>query len=278
MRISVTLRIAFLAAALAACGAAAQEVNDDDAEPAAASQNASVWASLLTPTITVTPSFDFLTGGMPDRMLYFSGIEMQRWSLGAYAGAQWAPGRIDREGFILRMVMSDSIERFTTPNHRYDAQILRGAIMPGYKFSRGKFELQLLGGIGSEVDAKSTDRSAAAWRVKIGGQVSADLWWEPTHLLMLQASATATTIDSGFSTRVAAGWRLFERSWIGPEFAASHDYFSRQTRVGAHLTGLRTDEVEWSIAAGRVWDSFAREGVYGRIGVVIRPARSMHLD
>ncbi|CAN5270923.1 hypothetical protein BH11PSE4_BH11PSE4_44390 [soil metagenome] len=278
MRIVVALRLWCIAVAMAACAAAAQEADDNDAEPAAVAQNASFWTSLLTPTITATPSFDFLTGGMPDRMLYFSGIELQRWSLGAYAGAQWAPGRIDREGFILRMVMSDSIERFTAPNHRYDTQIFRGTVMPGYKFSHNKFELQVLGGIGSEIDAKSADRAAATWRVKIGAQVAADLWWEPMHALMLQTSISATTIDSGYSTRVAAGWRLFERFWIGPELTASQDYFSRQTRVGAHLTGLRTNQVEWSVAAGRVWDSYAREGVYGRIGVVIRPARPMHLD
>jgi Cellulose biosynthesis protein BcsS len=278
MRAGVALRIALVAAGLAACGAAAQEADDDDAEPGTTSQNASFFASLLDPAITATPSFDFLTRGMPDRMFYFTGIELQRWSLGAYAGAQWAPARIDREGFILRMLASDSIEHFTTPAHRTNSQIMRAAIMPGYKFSRDKADLQLLGGGAAEVDAKSTDGAAAKWRVKVGAQVSADLWWEPTHLLMLQTSISATTIDSGFSARAAVGWRLFHRFWVGPEVTASRDYFSSQYRVGAHLTGLRTDQYEWSIAGGGVWDSYQREGIYARIGIVMRPARPMHLD
>lgn len=279
MRVGVALRMACVAVALAARGAVAQQADDNEAEPAVAAQNASFWASMFDPTITVTPPpFDSLTGGMPDRMLYFSGIEAQRWSLGAYAGAQWAPGRIDREGFVLRMLMSDSIERFTTPNYRYDTQIFRGAVMPGYKWSRNKVELQVLGGIGSEVDAKLTNHAALTWRIKLGAQISADLWWEPTRALMLQSSFTATTIDSGYSARVAGGWRLLERYWIGPELAASHDYFSSQYRVGAHLTGLRTDEYEWSFAAGRVWDSYQRDGIYGRIGIVVRPRRPTNLD
>lgn len=276
MRVCVALRMAFVAAVLAACGAAAQEADDDDSEPATAptaAQNPSFWASLLDPTITATPSFDFLTGGMPDRMLYFSGIEAQRWSLGVYAGAQWAPARIDREGFILRMLASDSIERFTTPAHSYHTNIFRGAVMPGYKWSRDRVDLQLLGGVATEIDAKSADGARANWRLKFGLQGSADLWWEPTRMLMLQGSFTATTIDSGFSTRAAAGWRIADLFWIGPEVTASQDYFSRQYRIGAQLTGLRTEEYDWSFALGRVWDSYQRNGLYGRIGVVIRPPR-----
>ena len=176
------------------------------------------------------------------------------------------------------MLMTDSLSRFTTPKHRYDTQILRGAVMPGYRLSSGKFELQLLAGFGAEVDTKSANGGAASWRVKLGPQIAADVWWEPSRAWMLQASLSATTIDNGFSARAAAGWRLFERFWIGPEFTFSHDLFRRQHRFGAHLTGLRSDEYEWSIAAGHVRDSYDRQGVYGRIGVVIRPARTLHLD
>jgi hypothetical protein len=276
MRWGVALCVLTVAVALLARGATAQDADEDD--PPAATAKPSFWASLLEPDEPSRPPFDFLTGGMPDRMLYFSGVEMQRWSLAAYAGAQWAPARIDRDGFILRMVLSDSLDRFATRTHRYDTQILRGALMPGYKLSYGKFELQVLAGVGTEVDAKLMDRSAAAWRVKLGAQITADMWWEPSRAWMLQASFSATTIDNGFSTRAAAGWRLFDRFWIGPELAASQDYFSRQYRLGAHLTGLRTDEYEWSVAAGQVWDSYQREGIYGRISVVIRPARTLHLD
>jgi hypothetical protein len=278
MRWGVALCVLSVAVAMLARGATAQDADEDDDDPPAAAPKPSFWASLLEPDEPSRPPFDFLTGGMPDRMLYFSGVEMQRWSLAAYAGAQWAPARIDREGFILRMVMSDSIERYVTRAHHYDTQILRGATMPGYKWSRDKFELQILAGVGIEVDGKLTDRSAAAWRVKLGAQVAADLWWEPSRAWMLQTSFAATTIDNGFSTRAAAGWRLFDRFWIGPELAASQDYFSRQYRLGAHLTGLRTDEYEWSVAAGQVWDSYQREGIYGRISVVVRPARTLHLD
>lgn len=278
MRWGVALCALCVAVAMLARGATAQDADEDDDDPPAATSKPSFWASLLEPEEPSPPPFDFLTGGMPDRMLYFSGVEMQRWSLAAYAGAQWAPARIDRDGFILRMVMSDSIERYTTRTRRYDTDILRVAIMPGYKFSRGKVEMQVFAGLGIEGDLLLVDRRANRLRGKFGPRLGADLWWEPTRLLMLQYSISGTTIDNAISMRAAAGWRLFDRFWVGPEVTASGDDFSRQYRVGAHLTGLRSDEYEWSVAAGQVWDSYRREGVYGRISVVVRPARLLHLD
>lgn len=205
MRWGVAWYVVCVAVAMLARGAAAQDAEEDDDDPPAVTAKPSFWASLLEPHEPSRPPFDFLTGGMPDRMLYLSGVEMQRWSLAAYAGAQWAPARIDRDGFILRMVLSDSVNRFTTPTHCYDTQILRGTLMPGYKLSHDKFELQVLAGVGTEIDAELTDRSAAAWRLKLGAQITADLWWEPSRAWMLQASFSATTIDNGFNSRAAAG-------------------------------------------------------------------------
>jgi hypothetical protein len=278
MRWGVALCALSVAVAMLARGVAAQEADEDDDNPPATTSKPSFWGSLLGPSEPSRPPFDVLTGGMPNRLLYFSGVEVQRWSLAAYAGAQWAPARIDRDGFILRMVMSDSIERYTTRMQSYDTNIVRVAIMPGYRFSRGKVEIQVFGGLGIEGDLLLVDRRADRLRAKVGPRIGADVWWEPSRLLMLQYSISGTTIDNAVSMRAAAGWRLFDRFWIGPETTASGDDFSRQYRVGAHFTGLRSDEYEWSVGAGHVWDSYRREGVYGRISVVIRPRRTLHLD
>jgi hypothetical protein len=50
----------------------------------------------------------------------------------------------------------------------------------------------------------------------------------------------------------------------------SSDRFSTQYRIGAHLTGLKTSSLEWSLAVGYVQDSFQRDGAYVRIGVLTR--------
>eukprot|EP01035_Chromulina_nebulosa_P040592 gene40592-54887_t len=204
MRWGVALCVVCAAVAALTGGSLAQvadEEEDDDDPPAAAGTSFRSW-SLFDPPGPSAPPFDFLTGGMPDRMLYFSGVEAQRWGLAAYAGAQWAPARIDRDGFILRMLMSDSLNRFTKAKHRTDTQILRGAVLPGYKFSYRTFELQVLAGVGSELDVKSAKGSATGWQVKFGAQVVADLWWEPSRDWMVAAGVGRRAVHLG---RVLAG-------------------------------------------------------------------------
>ncbi|MDB5566239.1 MAG: Cellulose biosynthesis protein BcsS [Tardiphaga sp.] len=277
MRWGLTLRALCIAAAVTACGinhALAQQADDqEEEETSTVEKKASGWSVLFDPVISKKPAFDFLTGGMPDRLLYFTGLDIWRCGFGGYAGMQWAPKGINKDGFILRLFASESLERYTTTRRRYETQIFRGSVMPGIRFKRGNFEMQLLGGLDVEADYLLINRRLAALRSRIGARFTTDIWWEPTRSLMLQYSLSGTMIDDGINTRVAAGWRLFDRFWIGPEASLSSDFFGQQYRIGAHLTGLRTGDYEWSIAAGHVQDSFQREGIYGRLGITVRPPR-----
>lgn len=266
--------MAAVMAELSQRGAAAQGVDDID-YTIDISTDRSMWALLFDTRIRKRRSpFDFLSGGMPDRLTYFGGLDASRWSFGAYAGVQWAPAGFNRDGFILRMLLSESIERYTTGIRNYDTQIGRGSIMPGYMFRIDNLEIQLLAGLDAEADFFFVDQRASKWRTKFGARATTDIWWEPTRLLMLQYALSGTTIDNGYSTRIAGGVRLFDAFWVGPEATLSNDYFSQQTRFGAHITGLRTGPYEWSFAAGHVQDSFGRAGAYGRFGVMLRPPRA----
>ena len=238
----------------------------------------SFWAELTDNRANRRQSFDYLSLGMPDRMIYFAGVDASKWSLGVFGGAQWMPNGFGRNGFILRMFLSESIERYTDRRVTYDTQIGRAHILPGYMFRLGNAEIQLLAGLDAEADFFFRDGRANQWRTRIGVRGIADVWWEPTPDLMLQYALSGTSIDNGYATRIAGGWRVSEWFWIGPEAAFSKDYFSEQTRLGAHVTGLRTGDYEWSVAAGRVSDNFGREGIYGRVGVMVRPRRAPFIE
>lgn len=279
MRWGLALRVACIVAAIggAAIGAcriaAAQDVGDGDFNVLSPGDQ-SFWSSLFDTRIAKKPpAFDYLSGGMPDRLMYYGGIDASHWSFGAYGGVQWAPNGYNRDGFILRMFMSESIERYTTRLTNYDTQIGRASIMPGYMFHVGNLEVQMLAGFDVEADFFFVDTRPNKWRVKSGLRGTTDAWWEPTRLLMLQSSLTATTIDNGYAARLALGVKLFDWFWVGPEAILSNDYFSEQTKIGAHLTGLRTGPYEWSFAAGHVQDNFQRHGAYARFGLMIRPMR-----
>jgi hypothetical protein len=238
----------------------------------------SSWHRIADPIISSTRGLDFLTGGMPDRLIYFAGVDIWRYGLGGYAGFQWAPRGIHKDGFILRASMSDNIESYTTRTNRYVTEIARGSLMAGLKFSHNRAEIQFLAGYEGQADILLVNGRMAKPRARFGTRFTTDVWWEPTASLMLQGSLSGTTIDNAISMRAAAGWRLFDRFWVGPEASRSSDYFSTQTRFGAHLTGLRTGDYEWSIAGGHIEDSFNRDGIYARIGLLLRPPRPVFAE
>ena len=265
--------LAFCSQVTSAQHADESDDDDDDLELVAPEQPA--WKTFLVPVLSGTGGLDFLTGGMPDRLIYFAGFDIWRYGLGGYTGFQWAPDGIYKDGFILRASLSDNIERFATRTHRYTTEIARGSLMAGLKFSGNQADIQFLAGYELQADFQLVDGRLAKPRARLGTRFTTDIWWEPTPRLMLQASLSGTTIDNAISMRAAAGWRLFDQFWIGPEASRSSDWFSKQTRVGAHLTGLRTSHYEWSIAAGHIEDSYHRDGLYARIGVLLRPPRPL---
>lgn len=214
---------------------------------------------------------DLLGGATPERFLFYSGFDLWNFGYAGYAGAQWAPGSLNSDGFVLSAFVSDGIERFDTPTTRYRTTILRASILPGWRFKRGNLEVKVFAGPDFEYDIFSpTQADRLSYRSSVGARAAVDLWWEPTAIAMLSASASVTSIAGGYSARIAGGWRVFDAGWVGPEIAMSSDRFSEQYRVGAQLTGLRTGAFEWSLAAGYVQDSFRRSGMYGRISVLTR--------
>lgn len=201
----------------------------------------------------------------PQRFLLFTGVELWRAGVAAYGGLHWAPGGLNEDGLIARVLLSRTIERQGAAS----TAIFRAAGLAGVRFKRGGFELKLMAGPQFELhEPASPDASLRGTR--LGLQAVAESWWEPTPALMLASSWSATTLGTGYGGRLAAGLRLDDGVWCGPEVSAFTDEFSTQTRVGLHLTGVRWQDLEWSAAAGYLRDSLERNGAYGRIGVLIR--------
>jgi hypothetical protein len=226
-------------------------------------------ASAQAPTSPVAD--DLIGGATPERFLFYSGFDLWNFGYAGYAGAQWAPGSLNSDGFVLSAFVSDGIERFDTPATRYRTAILRASILPGWRFKRRNLEVKVFAGPDFELDILSPVQAyRLPYRNSVGARAAVDLWWEPNAETVASISASVTTIANGYSVRAAGGWRVLDAGWIGPEIAMSADRFSEQYRVGAHLTGLRTGTFEWSLAAGYVQDSFRRNGMYGRISMLTR--------
>jgi hypothetical protein len=219
-----------------------------------------------------TPQPDGLSGGTKvERVLLYSGFDIWRAGRGFYGGFYWAPDGLNNDGFITRLFISRGVERYDAGSRRFNTTIVRAAPLAGWRFSQGTLEMKVFAGPELENRVLTPDIPAAEFRgIHIGARAAAELWWEPMPELMLTSAFSASTNAASHSARVAAGWRMFDQFWAGPEISASGDEFSTQYRIGVHLTGFKMAPFEWSAAAGFVTDSYHRSGVYGRIGVLTR--------
>jgi hypothetical protein len=215
---------------------------------------------------------DALSGGTKvERVLLYAGFDIWRLGRSGYGGFYWAPDGLNNDGFITRLFVSGGAERYDAGTRRFNTNIIRAAPLAGWRLSQDTLELKVFAGPELESRVRTPDIPTAAYRgTHIGARVASELWWEPMPEMMLTSAFSASTNATSYSARAAAGWRVLDRYWAGPEISASSDDFSQQARIGVHLTGFRFDALEWSVAAGYVTDSYHRNGVYGRIGVLTR--------
>jgi hypothetical protein len=219
-----------------------------------------------------TAPSDGLSGGTRvERVLLYAGFDIWRAGRGGYGGFYWAPDGLNNDGFITRLFISHGVERYDAGSKRSNTNIVRASPLAGWRFKQNDFEIKVFAGPDLENRVLTPDVPAARFRgTRVGARVAAELWWEPMPEMMLTSAFSASTNATSHSARAAAGWRVFDQFWAGPEISASGDEFSQQYRIGAHLAGFRLAAFEWSAAAGYVQDSFHRSGVYGRIGVLTR--------
>lgn len=210
-------------------------------------------------------------GATPERFLYFSGFDLWREGASSYGGLQWSPGGLNNDGFTLKLLLAGGQYRYTAGATEITGTNFLAAALTGWRIKRGNFEAKLFAGLDlqhhilSPVDPTNNLRGT-----HVGLRVGADLWWEPTQKMMLASSLSGSTIGTNFGARIAVGWRVLDRFWIGPEIETMGDEIYRQYRVGAHLTSLKYGPFEWAFGAGYSEDSDHRAGLYGRFSLLTR--------
>ncbi len=238
-------------------------------------------AAVLLLSSGVSPSFanplqsifDLTTGlkggAAPERVLYFSGFDLWREGASSYGGLQWAPAGLNNDGFTLKLLLAGGQYRYTAGTTEITGTNFLAAALPGWRIKRGNFEAKIFAGLDLQHHFLSPDDPNNSLRgTHAGLRVGADLWWEPTHKLMVASSLSGSTVGTNFGARVALGWRLFERCWVGPEIETMGDEIYRQYRVGVHITSLKYGAFEWAFGAGYSEDSDHRAGFYGRFSLL----------
>lgn len=254
-----------IAAAVTACSAAGvhAEGETDDA-PIRDSH-----AQLAAPA---TGDAGVLRGGStPERFLYFGGFDLWRSGLSAHDGLLWAPAGLNHDGLILKLLVAEGSYLYRLGTRNVRGVYLLGSAMVGWRISRNGVELKAFAGPDLQYHRFTpADPGNALSGPHLGLRVGIESWWQIHRDAMLTGSLSASTIGLGYGARGAAGWRIIDAFYAGPEVETSGDRSYRQFRAGLHLTALRTGRFEWSAGFGYVIDNSRRSGVYGRLGILLR--------
>ncbi len=208
------------------------------------------------------------------KFMFLSGADI--WQNGAFAHAAivWSPYGLDRDGLTIKALTGYGTYRYLAGGPGGIEVLGRqymGSLMPGWRFKYDHLELTLFGGLDIQDHRLTPDDPASTVRgTMFGGRFGADLWYEPWSKVMLASNISVSSIGPSYWSRVATGWRVLDKMWIGPEILALGDMSYQQYRVGAHITGLKAKWFEWSVGGGWVTDSDQRGGYYGRISILLR--------
>ena len=249
-----------------ACSALAQD------ETAAGDE--AVYVDPSGPATEPNSQLDFEPSLQP-RFLLFANTDLWRHGGFTHGGVVAAPGGLDREGFVFKLMFGGGVYHYIS-GALGDIDVmgvqLAGAAMPGWRFVRNGLIVTVFAGLDYQDHRLTPDDPTAGLRgSELGLRTAFELWYEPTANTMVAADASFSTVGPSYSARLAAGWRVFDHFYLGPElqgFAADDNY--QQMRAGIHVTAFKFATYEWSAGIGWAIDSDDHDSFYGKLGVISR--------
>jgi cellulose biosynthesis protein BcsS len=212
------------------------------------------------------------------QIMLFSGRDLWRNGAFAYGGFVSAPGGLDQDGLLLKILLSGGL-------YRYDAANLGGQrvvgtewlaqALPGWRIKRGTAEFKFFMGPDIQVHRLRPDDPANRLSGRAFGlRTAVELWYEPAPATMIAAEVSLSSIATSDAARLAYGWRVLDDMlggvYIGPELQYFGSDGYRHVRLGAHITTMKTADIEWSAAAGWARDSDGRSSPYLRLNLLKR--------
>jgi hypothetical protein len=209
------------------------------------------------------------------RFLLFANTDLWRQGGFGQGGMLWAPTGLNRSGPVLKLMFGGGVYHYRSGalgNADVRGQQLAGAILPGWRFVLNQVTATVFLGVDFQQHRLTPDDLSAGLRGDyVGARMGFELWYQPSAATMVAADVSWSTVGPSYNARIAAGLRVLDTFYLGPEiqaFGADSNY--RQFRAGLHITGLRTGPVEWSAGAGWATDTDDRSGAYGKLGVFTR--------
>lgn len=209
--------------------------------------------------------------GANPSLLLFSGTDTWRYGTFLYGGFIWSPAGAD--GFTLKTLLDGGRYNYTSSalQENIDGTKLSAAVLPGWRFIWDHLTVTLFAGpLAQDYRLSPADPGSRLHGFYLGAESSADIWYQPNALTMAAVNGAVASIGPTGYVRAAIGFRLFASSFVGPEIGEFWCGDFQQAEFGAHLTGLRVGQVEWSIGSGFALTSDQRSSPYLHLGVSAR--------
>jgi hypothetical protein len=218
---------------------------------------------------------DVAEAAAPDNpsFLLFAGTDLSRYSAFFNGGLVWSPAGLDADGFTFKTLLDGGGYIYTSEGLHADIQgtMLSAAAMPGWRFTRGRLNVSVVGGVVvQDYRLSPYDPSSRLRGFYIGAEFAADAWYQPSDLTMVAVNAEVASIGPSGSLRLAMGLRLFGPVYVGPETQGIWSGDFQEMRFGMHITGWRNNAFEWSESGGWSMTSDQRSGPYLRFGISAR--------
>ena len=210
------------------------------------------------------------------RAILFSGRDIWRNGVFSHSGLLFAPGGIDNDGLLLKLMISGGVYRYSS-DFVFGRTVIgvetAAQVLPGWRIKRGDLELKFFFGLEFQKHRLWPDDAS---NILNGGtfglRMAIDLWYQPTPNTMLAFDGSISSIATSHAARAAVGELVFDdQMYFGPEIAFFASTGYRHFRLGAHFTAMKTgSNVEWVAAGGWAQDSDRRSSPYVRLGLVKR--------
>lgn len=213
-------------------------------------------------------------GGLDDRsFLLFTGTDIWRYGDFLYGGLLWSPKGLDHDGFTFKMLLDGGAYNYVSGalQQTVNGTKLSAAALPGWRFTRGALNVTVFAGpVVQDYRLTPNDPGSRLHGLYVGGETALDIWYQPTANTMAAFNGAVSSIGPTGFAREAVGVRVFGRAFVGPEIEQIWCADFEEIELGAHLTGLRFNSVEWSMASGFALTSDQRSGPYLRLGLNAR--------
>lgn len=210
--------------------------------------------------------------------MLFSGRDIWRNGAFAYGGFVFSPGGLDQDGLLLKILLSGGLYRYDASNlggERVTGAEWLAQVLPGWRIKRGNAEFKFFMGPDIQIHWLRPDDPENKLRGRsFGLRMAAEVWYEPAPDVMIAADVSLSSIATSDTARIAYGWRILDDMlggvYVGPELQYFGSDGYRHLRLGAHVTTMKTADVEWSAAAGWARDSAGRSSPYLRLNLLKR--------